>query len=165
MKPPWIPFDFVLSPLSAAYQTVTHSLLFLKLYFASVIRLCFVESNSPTTYTRYISVAFEQTHRRLIMKFSLVALATLIGAAVADLDPIVIKVLSPYAREDGVYRTNYRTRAPNSSTPAMILNCKSPPWKHHRTLLTGIATCVVSLTNVGNRYRLFDDSTDFHRNR
>lgn len=40
------------------------------------------------------------------MKFSLVALATLVGAAVADLDPIVIKVLSPYPREDGVVCTN-----------------------------------------------------------
>lgn len=29
------------------------------------------------------------------MKLSLLALVTLVGAAVADLDPIVIKVLSP----------------------------------------------------------------------
>jgi hypothetical protein len=59
------------------------------------------------------------------MKFSLVALATLAGVAVADLDPIVIKVLSLYVHSNGgVFGTKTVNRVPSSSIPAMTLNCK-----------------------------------------
>lgn len=59
------------------------------------------------------------------MKFSLVALATLAGVAVADLDPIVIKVLSLYVYSNGgVFSTKTVNRVPSSSTLAMTLNCK-----------------------------------------
>ena len=60
------------------------------------------------------------------MKFSLVALATLAGVAVADLDPIIIKVLSLYMLH--VFKpwcTKTVNRAPSSSILAMTLSCKS----------------------------------------
>ena len=59
------------------------------------------------------------------MKFSLVALATLVGTAVADLDPIVIKVmLFLWGDIEGSNTNTPVSRAPSSSIPATTLSCK-----------------------------------------
>lgn len=61
------------------------------------------------------------------MKLSLLSLATLVGAAVADLDPIIIKVIFQTHQTGlkGGLHINVCdvNRAPSSSTLAMILNC------------------------------------------
>lgn len=61
------------------------------------------------------------------MKFSLVALATLAGVAVADLDPIVIKVQPLHTCTEIMIYSSTKTvnRAPSSSIPAITLSCTS----------------------------------------
>lgn len=140
---PWIPIFDLIPPISPLFTRLiswfSPSIFWIQLFqlYTLAINLCGIRSAKPF----------------FTMKFSLVALATLAGVAVADLDPIVIKVLSLYMyRNRGIFGTKTVNRAPNSSIPAMTLSCK---YKYAEILLNSVTDKISFMRGVAYQRRSF----------